>query len=294
MNALNSNVANNRSTAVGFSAMAFADNRTAGRSTFNTAVGTEALRGSVTPTNNTGVQNTAVGDQAMFNTTSGEKNTAVGKNALISNVTGSDNVCLGAHANVAVDNQSNSTSLGTWSTVNASNKVRIGNTSVTVIEGQVAWTHPSDGRFKLNVQDETVPGISMISRLRPVTYQFDTRKFEEHLMQHLPDSIRRERLTTADYSESSAMVQTGFIAQEVEQVCRDLGYDFSGLHVPASDTDNYGIAYASFVPVLVKAIQEQQATIEALQAKADAYDALSARLEALEARIAQLVAAPEH
>jgi hypothetical protein len=90
------------------------------------------------------------------------------------------------------------------------------------------------------------------------------------------------------------MVQTGFIAQEVEQICRDLGYDFSGLHIPTSDADNYGIAYASFVPVLVKAIQEQQATIEVLQAKADAYDALSARLDALEARIVQTLEAPAH
>jgi hypothetical protein len=43
-------------------------------------------------------------------------------------------------------------------------------------------------------------------------------------------------------------VQTGFLAQEVEQVCKKLGYEFSGLHVPESEVDNYGLAYGSFVP----------------------------------------------
>ncbi len=104
-------------------------------------------------------------------------------------------------------------------------------------------------------------------------------------MQHLPDSIQRERLHTADYSESSAMVQTGFIAQEVEQVCRDLGYDFSGLHVPGSDVDNYGIAYASFVPVLVKAVQEQQAIIAAQRVS---IDDLQARMAVMESAILQM------
>jgi hypothetical protein len=162
-----------------------------------------------------------------------------------------------------------------------------------VIEGQVAWTHHSDGRFKFNVHDETVPGLSMISRLRPVTYQFDTRKFEEHLMQHLPDSLLRERIATADYSESTAMVQTGFIAQEVEQICRDLGYDFSGLHIPTSNVDNYGIAYASFVPVLVKAIQEQQATIEALRADIGRVAELEARLARMEAALMRESSPPQ-
>jgi hypothetical protein len=44
-----------------------------------------------------------------------------------------------------------------------------------------------------------------------------------------------------------------------------MNYTFSGLHSPENDTDNYGIAYGSFVPILVKAIQEQQAEIEQLK-----------------------------
>jgi hypothetical protein len=45
--------------------------------------------------------------------------------------------------------------------VNASNKIRIGNSSVTVIEGQVAYTFPSDGRFKTNVS-ENIKGLGFL------------------------------------------------------------------------------------------------------------------------------------
>ena len=61
------------------------------------------------------------------------------------------------------------------------------------------------------------------------------------------------------------LIQTGFLAEEIEQICYDLGYTFSGLHIPETDTDNYGIAYGSFVPLLVKAMQKQQEEIDSLQ-----------------------------
>ena len=40
----------------------------------------------------------------------------------------------------------NSTVIGDAALVNASSKVRIGDGSMTVIEGQVAWSFPSDGK----------------------------------------------------------------------------------------------------------------------------------------------------
>jgi len=286
------NNANSRTTAVGYEAMRYADNRTDGRNTFNTAVGCQALRGPQNPAANTGTENTAIGDQALFNTTSGMRNTALGTNALHINDTGNENVGLGAHATMSAGNLSNATALGTWTIVNASNKVRVGNGVVTVIEGQVAWSHPSDGRFKFNVRDDAMPGLDMVSRLRPVTYQFDARKYEAHLLRHLPDSNRQVRLASAGYDAAAETVQSGFIAQEVEQICRDLGYDFSGLHVPEGEDDNYSIAYASFVPVLVKAIQEQQEMIARMENTNASLmvevDTLSSRLETLSARLDKL------
>jgi hypothetical protein len=43
--------------------------------------------------------------------------------------------------------------LGYAATVNASNKVVVGNSSVTVIGGQVGWSILSDGRFKSNIKE---------------------------------------------------------------------------------------------------------------------------------------------
>ena len=61
---------------------------------------------------------------------------------------------------------------------------------------------------------------------------------------------------------------SGFIAQEVEQAATEAGYDFDGVIVPKDvNKAHYQLSYASFVVPLVKAVQEQQATIENLQNK---------------------------
>ncbi len=227
---------------------------------FNTANGARAL-----PSNTTGFGNSANGVDALHSNTTGSYNTANGLNALLSNTTGNNNTAIGFEADVTNGNLNNATAIGYLASVNDSNKVRIGNSAVTLIEGQVDWTFPSDARFKYNVHDDMVPGLAFIKQLRPVTYQFDARKFDEHVMQNMPDSIQQQRLSQSTFVRESAPVQTGFLAQEVERACRDLNFTFSGLHVPENNTDNYGLAYASFVPLLVKAIQEQQEQINAQQ-----------------------------
>jgi trimeric autotransporter adhesin len=54
------------------------------------------------------------------------------------------------------------------------------------------------------------------------------------------------------------MLQTGFIAQEVEVAAKSVGFDFSGVDAPKNENDFYGLRYAEFVVPLVKAVQEQQ------------------------------------
>jgi len=61
------------------------------------------------------------------------------------------------------------------------------------------------------------------------------------------------------------IVQSGFIAQEVEQAANEIGYDFSGIDLPKNENDHYGIRYAEFVVPLVKAVQEQQQMIDELK-----------------------------
>ena len=236
---------------------------------YNTANGVTSLY-----SNSTGRDNTANGHQSLLSNTTGIGNTANGAAALTTNTTGNRNTAIGYFTNVSSNNLSNATALGNGATASASNKVRIGNTSVSVIEGQVAFTSVSDGRIKENVQ-EAVAGLSFITQLRPVTYTLNTRKQDEITMQAMPDSVKERRmLSDADYLESSSIVRTGFIAQEVEAAAKKVGFDFDGVSTPQNETDLYGIRYAEFVVPLVKAIQEQQETIEGQQEMIDGQQAI--------------------
>ncbi|NHM05874.1 tail fiber domain-containing protein [Flavobacterium sp. CYK-4] len=247
----------------------------------NTFIGT--VSGENTSTGNA---NVAVGHNSLNDNTIGFGNTAIGTNALNVNVDGNNNTGLGRGANLSTTNLSNATAIGFNSTVNASNKIRLGNTAITVIEGQVAYTNPSDARFKFDVK-ENVPGLDFIKKLKPVTYHFDTKKFDEHLNKNR----NKSEVAEEDFSKSTAIVRTGFLAQEVEKICNDLGYNFDGLHIPDANnpTDNYGIAYSQFIMPIVKAVQEQQVIIEnqkaeltQLKSQLDQLKSLEQRLEALE------------
>jgi hypothetical protein len=247
---------------------------------YNTATGRTALTANTTGYSNTasglgtlgqniaGANNTANGMMALYQN-NGDNNTAMGYNALYGNITGSNNTALGynAYPNGWGNGMSNSMALGANAIINGlSNKVRIGDATVTIIEGQVAYTFPSDGRFKNNVTEE-VKGLDFINRLRPIVYNFDTRKFDAFLMKTMSDSLRDAIMNSKDYSESSSIRQSGFIAQEVEQAAQESGYNFNGIHKPANENDNYSIAYSLFVVPIVKGIQELNAKNEKLENK---------------------------
>jgi hypothetical protein len=250
---------------------------------FNTSGGSNTATGSVSMFHNTaGAWNTATGDQSMYQNTIGYGNTSTGFNSLYSNTTGYYNtangyMALGGNstgiANTAVgcyadvyNNVTNATAIGYGATVNISNKVRIGNSAVTVIEGQVPFTTPSDGRWKYQVQED-VKGLDFILKLRPVTYQFDVKRFDAQ--QGNPQGkAGTEGLTVSyfpekAYDEAAKIRRSGFIAQEVEQAAQVSGYNFSGLVTPKTAQEHYSLSYESFVVPLVKAVQEQQQLIDA-------------------------------
>jgi hypothetical protein len=159
---------------------------------------------------------------------------------------------LGANADVSAPDLVNATAIGAGAVVDASNKVRIGNGAVTVIEGQVPFTTPSDGRFKFNVQED-VKGLDFIMQLRPVTYQFDVKGFD--------GKTGDDEATQAAYNEAQQLRRTGFIAQEVEEAAIKAGFNFSGIIKPKKESDHYSLSYDAFVVPLVKAMQEQQQVI---------------------------------
>jgi hypothetical protein len=218
----------------------------------NTATGVGALIVS------NGTDNTADGVSSLVSNTSGSQNTAVGSGALYDNTTGIGNTAIGYLAGVnAPGNYSNATAIGYNARVNAGNKIRLGNSAVTVIEGQVAYTFPSDGRFKTAIT-ESVKGLEFIMKLRPVIYNFQTQKYDAFI-----NGGTNERFASKiDYTESENIRHNGFIAQEVEKAAKETGYEFDGVIAPKNAKEAYGISYSQFVVPLVKAVQEQQVLSE--------------------------------
>ena len=65
----------------------------------------------------------------------------------------------------------------------------------------------------------------------------------------------------ASRSKKASKRQTGFVAQDVEELANKLGYDFSGVVKPENEESVYSLRYAEFVVPIVKAMQEQQELI---------------------------------
>ena len=223
----------------------------------NTAVGMNALY-----SNLTGHNNTAIGRITLYENTTGRLNTAVGNLALFNNTTGWYRTAIGFSANSAGDNYNNNTGLGYATTCTASNQVRIGNSSVSSIGGYAGWTTlPCDNRFKKNISDDRVPGLTFISLLRPVTYEVDFAAMESWWAENYNF---RDSSTYPEKYDKKNILYTGFIAQEVEAAAQSIGYDFSGVDAPKNNKDFYGLRYATFVVPLVKAVQELSMSNEQL------------------------------
>jgi hypothetical protein len=97
------------------------------------------------------------------------------------------------------------------------------------------WTNASDARLKTNVVN-TPYGLSTVLKLRPVNY------------------------TMVKGGEA----QVGFLAQEVQKIVPEV---VSGTEGDISKGETLGLSYGNLVPVLTKAIQEQQQTISSQQAQ---------------------------
>ncbi|HLF64246.1 MAG TPA: tail fiber domain-containing protein [Saprospiraceae bacterium] len=214
---------------------------------YNTATGFEALF-----TNDTGLRNTATGHSALGSNSDGDNNTAVGIFALEFNGSGNNNTALGYSANSNSGDFSNTTGIGYDADPTASNRIHVGNSSVSWIGGQVGWSTYSDGRFKSNITEDVV-GLDFIKKLRPVMYNVDLDAIQDWKALHYD---ARDSALYDDKYEIESYRFSGFIAQEVENASRSANYTFSGLCPPKNEKDFYSLRYAEFVVPLVKAVQE--------------------------------------
>ncbi|MFZ1800972.1 MAG: T9SS type A sorting domain-containing protein [Chitinophagaceae bacterium] len=250
--ALGNNIDGNSNTAIG--AYTLASNQSG---QLNTACGLQALYQNTIGNNNTacgvsalyenvgGNGNTAIGNGSLGANYYGSYNSAMGGLALGHNIFGSYNTAIGYSADVYYNNLSNSTAIGYGAIVDASNKIRFGNSSVTSIGGAVAWTTYSDFRIKKNIK-ENVPGLAFIKLLKPVTFNTDLQK-EYDILGKYDSSVYKEK------NDIEKINFTGFIAQDVQAAALKIGYDFSGLDTTGKIM---GLRYSEFVVPLVKAVQE--------------------------------------
>ncbi len=232
-------------TAVGHNAMI---NASAGNN--NTSIGTSSLFSNNTGNNNTamgtntlndnlrGSNNVGTGVRALEKNTSGDNNTAIGYASLINNVSGSYNTVLGYTADVAADGISNATALGSGAKVSASNTIQLGNAFVknvntygTMNAGGLVLN--SDLRLRQNIMP-VEGGLLTVLKLNPVRYE------------------RKNSIDAVAYSKT----ENGFIAQEIQKVLPFLVSE-------GTDKDKLlSVDYISLIPVLTKAIQEQQSQIQ--------------------------------
>lgn len=224
-------------TAVGFASLAY--NETGG---YNTAIGASALNNNedgyanvatgsgALNSNSNGYNNTANGRQALMANRTGNNNVAVGESSGKTNLTGSYNILIGSEADVTAGSLTNAIALGYNTKVNADNKVRIGNSNVTVIEGQVNWSVGSDLRLKEEIVYVNKLGLEFINALKTTTFTYKNDSMKKH--------------------------HDGLIAQDVKQVLDQLGLEFSGLVESENEEKIMNLSYAEFVVPLINSVQE--------------------------------------
>jgi trimeric autotransporter adhesin len=280
-----------QNAAFGFRAMY---NNTIG--TTNTAIGYEVLKANLW-----GSYNCGVGHQSLLNNTTGLFNSALGVGSLSSNIDGDFNTSIGAYSGSFIStgnhnttlgynagagfpsNINNATAIGTNAgfATTLTNHINVGNGSVTAIAGQVNFSVYSDGRIKDNVQ-ENIPGLSFITQLRPVSYNLNIIK-QDAIANEVSQALKakdsngnplhkpldRNNPKYPEEFEIEGIRQTGFIAQEVYEAAKKIGFDFNGVNAPKNGKGLYSLSYASFVIPLVQAVKEQQEIIEDQNTKID-------------------------
>jgi len=229
---------------------------------FNTGLGANSLA-SLT----TGGSNVAVGTVTLENMTTGETNLGIGDGALRFLTIGNSNIGIGSNAGIfdavngsQVTSFDNSIYIGQLAAPSAttgvtneivigkdakgqgSNSIMLGNSSVTnAYCYDNTFSTPSDFRDKTNIENLNT-GLDLILKLRPVKFQWNMRDYGK-----------------VGYKD------IGFIAQEALGV-QNINNEADNIKLVNDENQNQlSMQSGNLIPILVKAMQEQQAQIEALK-----------------------------
>jgi hypothetical protein len=129
------------------------------------------------------------------------------------------------------------------STASVSNEITLGDSSITTLRCQVtSITALSDARDKKDIV-ELNAGLDFVEHLKPVSFTWNMRDGGK-----------------VDISD------TGFIAQDLQQVQIDTGITIPGL-VYDINPERIEASYGKLLPVLVKAIQDLKKELDELKAQ---------------------------
>lgn len=240
-----------------------------GDSRNNVAIGSAALLGNGTQASN----NVAIG-QAALTGGRGDNNTVVGvaagaacnncnNNILMgrdaNTISGQGHIIIGVNSNNLGGNSSNSIYIGGGISNTASNRIQIGSGATqTAFVNAPSWNTTSDRRLKSDIKDSPL-GLDFIKTIRPVSY------------------YRKD--------DKDQKTEFGFIAQELDVALKAAGITNTAI-VDKFSENILAVRYNDFLPMTVKAVQEQQDLIEKLQKDNEELKAVNTailkRLEALE------------
>lgn len=196
-----------------------------------------------------GGNNIMIGQQAGTNNTTGYSNVFIGSNAGQNNTTGFSNLFIGQMLGDTVYNPftgNNNISIdGLPSSASVSGSITLGNTAHNVLRCNVtSITSLSDERDKKDVK-ELGAGLDFVKGLKPVEFVWDDRD-------------ENGRHNVKDF---------GFIAQDLKKSQEDANLADTLKLVYEENPEKLEASYGKLVPILVKAIQELTAKVEALEAK---------------------------
>jgi len=192
------------------------------------AIGPESLMNGVSSGSNI-----AIGWRSLFNAdgATGINNQAIGVFSGSNLTTGGNNIIIGHNAQAA--------------TATTSNSITLGNSSHNVLRCQVtSITSLSDVRDKKEIEELPV-GLDFVKGLKPVKFVWDDR----------------------DENGNHDVKDFGFIAQDLKKSQEDANLADTLKLVYEENPEKLEASYGKLIPVLVKAIQELTAKVEALEAK---------------------------
>lgn len=124
----------------------------------------------------------------------------------------------------------------------------------TAVFSQNGVLNNSDRRLKENIKPLTY-GLEKVLKLKPVSYRWKVEKVDDFI---IPDTEKEEQL--------------GFIAQDILDILPEIvqttywrEFEENPGKLEKVDMPRLGLSYAELIPVLVKAIQEQEEQIKTLE-----------------------------